>query len=480
VEDAELKAYLDENPNRYKVQDNRSVEYVQWQIKPSGEDSALFSKELEEIRSDFATAQNDTQFAASASDAPVKLQTLSADQLPAELAPQVTSLKPGEVYGPFAANSALTLYKVISVGAEGDMSIKASHILFGIGDKSDTAKASAKAKANAVLEQIKGGAPFELMAQIHGTDGTKEKGGDLGWFGRGRMVKPFDEAVFGHPAVGLLPNLVETDFGYHIVKVTAAPTNIKYKVVSIQKNISAGDKAREDLYAKANQFKATAADQASFDAEIKKENLKKEVAASIFKNGNGVNDISEAREIVRWAYSDDAKLGEVSKVFELNDRYVVAVLTKITEEGQASVADVREALTTEVRKRKKAAAITTKLGTGTLEQMQQRYGKDAVINTQTDVYLNTNGVGDFGYDPTVVGTIFGMKVNETKGPIQGESGVAVLKLNKKTDAPAVDKNYDVSSYKAQIEQKNQGRVQYYINEALKEITKTKDNRVRYF
>jgi hypothetical protein len=76
-----------------------------------------------------------------------------------------------------------------------------------------------RAQAEDILAQIKDGASFEEMAREYGTDGTSAEGGDLGWFARGVMVPEFEEAVFSLGAGDLADELVQTQFGYHIVKV---------------------------------------------------------------------------------------------------------------------------------------------------------------------------------------------------------------------------------------------------------------------
>ncbi|MBI2436348.1 MAG: peptidylprolyl isomerase [Candidatus Magasanikbacteria bacterium] len=76
-----------------------------------------------------------------------------------------------------------------------------------------------KATAQEVLDRIKNGEDFATLAKEFGSDSTKDTGGDLGWFGRGAMVPPFEEAVFALDAGELGENLVETQFGFHIVKV---------------------------------------------------------------------------------------------------------------------------------------------------------------------------------------------------------------------------------------------------------------------
>jgi peptidyl-prolyl cis-trans isomerase C len=102
--------------------------------------------------------------------------------------------------------------------------VRASHILI----KTDTTdseadpnqvKAEAKAKIEGLLEQIKGGADFAELAKANSDCPSAARGGDLDFFPRGQMVPPFDKAAF-ELEVGKLSDIVETRFGYHIIKVT--------------------------------------------------------------------------------------------------------------------------------------------------------------------------------------------------------------------------------------------------------------------
>lgn len=91
--------------------------------------------------------------------------------------------------------------------------VRASHILLINGD-------GAKEKAQAVLDQIRAGKNFEDLAREHSGDpGSAAKGGDLGAFAKGQMVKPFEDAAFSLK-VGEVSDLVQSQFGYHIIKVT--------------------------------------------------------------------------------------------------------------------------------------------------------------------------------------------------------------------------------------------------------------------
>ena len=141
------------------------------------------------------------------------------------------------VFGPLLESGKYILYKLASRHNSQDTIARASHILIKSEDKTPKAKAKAKKEAQGILDQVKRGAPFDVLAEAHGSDGTAKKGGDLGWFGKGRMVAPFERAVFKARRTGLLPRVIETDFGYHIVKVTGLPTTTKYAVAKIARDI---------------------------------------------------------------------------------------------------------------------------------------------------------------------------------------------------------------------------------------------------
>ena len=74
--------------------------------------------------------------------------------------------------------------------------------------------------ANQLLERIKKGESFEKLAQENSMDSSRKRGGDLGFFGRGMMVREFEKAAFGL-GVGEVSQVVKTQFGYHIIKRVA-------------------------------------------------------------------------------------------------------------------------------------------------------------------------------------------------------------------------------------------------------------------
>ena len=96
--------------------------------------------------------------------------------------------------------------------------VKASHILFSVTDPEKDAEV--KAEAVKILKSIKAGEDFAKMASKYGSDATKDRGGDLGWFSKGQMVPEFDKAVMALKDGQLNKELVKTQYGYHIIKKT--------------------------------------------------------------------------------------------------------------------------------------------------------------------------------------------------------------------------------------------------------------------
>ncbi|TGE14900.1 peptidylprolyl isomerase [Hymenobacter elongatus] len=483
VTDAQLQAYLDKNKGRYKVEDGRSLEYVTIPVTASVDDSSAVKKSVDELAAQFRTAPNDSLFVKLNSDQPYSAAYVTPADMPEKLRQQLP-LQVGQVYGPYAENGVTSIFKVTGQKAGAQSAARASHILIKTEGATPEAKAVALAKAKDILAKIKGGADFAAMARQFGTDGTTATGGDLGWFTQGRMVPEFEKAVFGATTVGLLPNPVETSFGYHIIKITAPKTSQTYQIAAVQKNIVPSDATREGAYARAQELKGKATDLASFRAAVAADKtLQKQEAKGLGRGDRAVNNLQNAREVVRWAYAGQGgkktEIGEVSEVYEIGDQYVIAVLTGERAKGTADVASLKPELTAAVRNEEKAKQIMAKLEgkKGTLEQIAAAFGATAQVKTADNVVLGSGVVQGLGGEPLAVGKTFGLKAGQQSAPFQGEQGVLIVEPVK-VEKPTIPT--DVKAIRQQLTAQRSARADGAIYEAVKDNAKIKDERTKFF
>lgn len=480
VTDAQLQDYLDKHKDEYPGTNTRSLQYVTFSVAPSKEDSATLYNEIKTLARGLGAAKNDSTFAQQNSDVRVPLY-LTAGEMPEQLRASIPTFSPGGIYGPFREGNTYFIYKYGGTKLDTSFTARASHILIQPTAKTDSAKADARRRAEAILRQIQGGASFEALAQANSADGSKDIGGDLGYFkNNGQMVKPFESAVFGATTAGLIPRLIETDFGFHIIKVTQPKTNTLYRVAAIAKTIAPSQTTRDEALRKADQFASDVRTKEAFNAKVKEDkSLVVATADRIPENANQINALTDARPVVRWAFDDKTDLNAVSEPFEVGDQYVIAVLTNKTDKDKVNVADYRNELTTKVRNQLKAEQIIAKLGnaTGSFETIAQKYGSGALVETVPDVNLATGFLRSAGVDPTALGTAFGLKPGKRSKPVVGEGGILVLETPKVTPAPPVT---DYALYKTQLQQNGSSRTSFYINEAIKEAAKVDDRRAKFY
>ena len=476
--DADLKEYYNKNKEKYKVANTRSLSYVTFPVVASPEDSLAIREEVTKLSTEFKTVTEDSLFASSNSDGQNPFAKYSVATLPTLLAKQKESLTSSQVIGPVLEDGSYRIYKITKIGTDTIFNAKASHILIKWDNTTPEAKKAAKEKARKILKDIKGGADFAAKAREFGTDGTASRGGDLGWFPSGQMVKPFQEAVFAVNRTGLLSDVVETDFGYHIIDVTAVKNNTSYSVAIIQRNITPSDETLNATLRKADSFAMDLSGIEDFKTKAKKENISVFEANEISTNERRINDLGEARQVVTWLFRD-ATVGKVSDVVDLTNNYVVAVMTSETGKGYKPFDKVKEEIKPLVvhELQKKYIAEKLKGKTETLEELAKLFGKDASVNSSSDLKMNATSMPVVGFDPMVIGSIFSLENGKRSKPIIGENGVVVADLQNKTIAPAIG---DFGMFKNQLLQSMNSRGSYFIGEALKDAAKIEDKRYKFF
>ena len=480
VTDAELKNYLEKNKENYQTEGGRNIKYVSFSVKPSAEDREVFMRELNKLKADFAKAENDSLFALRNTEGRQAFGTYAPDQLPTELKNNTNILAEGEVYGPFMSDGNYALYKVTEIAEDTVSRARASHILISAPESSSAEeKKAAREKAEALLKILKAGEDFATLARENSSDPSSSRGGDLGWFSEGRMVEPFEKAVFGKKEAGLVDKVVETSYGYHLINVTEAPVNTVYKVAKVEMELAPSQNTRNQAYRKAELFAASADDVKDFENLVKKDSLQAATAKNVGPNESRINDLYDARNVVMWAYKDKTSVGDVSPVFELEDKYIVAAVTGKTEKGLAKPEDVREEIIAKVKNEKKASQIKEKLNslTGTIEEKAKAFGSDANVYNAPALKRSDFSLPTIGYAPAVVGTAFGLNEGETSAPVEAQNGVVIVKTIAKNEAADVA---DYSSYKDQLAERKASRAPYQITEAVKNAAEVEDRRYKFF
>ena len=476
VEDGDLKDYYNKNKERYKAKYTRSLNYVSFPVVPSAEDSAKIRKDADKMAADFKTVADDSLFAVTNTEGQKPYAKYTVATLPADITKD--KLVTGNVVGPFLSDGNYKIIKVVKVGTDTIYTAKASHILIRWDDETDAKKKIAREKATKILNDIKGGADFAAKAREFGTDGTASRGGDLGYFTSGQMVKPFQSAVFNAKKTGVLPTLVETQFGYHIIDVTALKDNSAYTVATIELKISPSDETHNAAFLKAQNFASGLSGVDAFKEKAGKEKLNVLEANDLGTNDQRVGNLGDARKMITWLFRDGS-LGKVSDVFDLEDSYVVAVMKGETEEGYRTFEAVKNEITPAVRNLAKAKKIIEKLTSskGTLDEMAKAFGTDAVVNTSNDLKLNSNSLPGAGNDPAAVGRAFSLADGKRTAPFAGENGVLVVELQHKTIAPEVG---DYAMFKNELLKNLNNRSGLNIAEAIKDGSAIKDKRYKFY
>lgn len=478
VSESDLKTYFDKNREKYKVDQSRSLSYVSFPVVPSPEDSAALNKELAKTLENFKATTEDSAFAVTNSEGKSPYTKYTISSLPKFLSDQKEPIKSGTIIGPILDGSTYKIVKVVKVGTDTIYNARASHILIKWDKDTPEGKKAAKEKARKILKDIQGGAVFEVQAAQFGTDNSASQGGDLGWFPSGRMVKPFQDAVFAAKKTGLLGDLVETQFGYHIIKVTGVKDNASYTVATVEREITPSDETHNEAYRKAETFAAGISGVDDFKDRARKENLSVFDANDIATGERRINNLGDARRIVSWLFRD-ASVGKVSEVFDLENNYVIAVMTGETEEGYKPWDKVKVEITPAVKNEVIAKTIIEKLTgqKGSLEEIAKSFGKDATVNSTSDLKLSTNTLTTVGFDPVAIGTAFSAESGKRSKPVAGENGVVMFEVQNKTIAPAVA---DYNSYKTQALQTLNSRVSYAVPEAIKKAADIKDKRYKFY
>ena len=490
VTDEEITAYMKTKEKKFKSEESRELDYVLISEKPSASDEAEIKKNVDalllpSVRYNKETGKNDTiqgfrsatdiaDFVNANSDIPFDSTYISKQDLPAEQAEALFNLPVGEIYGPYMKGNYYCLSK--GLGRKAGAKVKASHILISWegtrvpNKKEKRTKEQAKAKADGLLAQaLANPGMFMMLAMSNSDDSSAQQGGDLGFFGPGQMVKPFNDFAFGNP-IGKI-GLVETEFGYHIIQVTDKQDAVK--LATIAQKIEPSEATNDKIYTQATKFEMDAANK-DFAKLVKDNKLSSSPAVRLKAIDENFGSLSNQRQIVKWAFEGDTKIGSIKRYEIVNVGHVIAKLKSIAPKGLMSVEEARPQVEPILKNKKKAAKIAAKMKGPSLAAIAAA-NKVTVMNA-VDLTIENPSVPNAGFEPKVVGLAFSSKTNVVSKPIEGNSGEYVIVTRTVTKAPAIKKFDD---YVAKVKQQAVGNSGRFM-QALKDDADIQDNRADFY
>ncbi len=490
LSDDDYKNYFEENKAQFKqTEETRKLEFVAFDVKATAQDSADIRKSVTDLIPGFKTAENDTVFVennlGTIDGAYVKKSELSA-----VIADSVFNMPIGEVYGPYIDGSAYKIVKMLGKKIVPD-SVKARHILRRATDQATLV--AAQNTIDSLKTLIESGAGrFDSLAVKFSEDGSASKGGDLGVFGPGRMVKPFNDVCFYKAEIGKVYSVI-SEFGVHLIEVTQRYGGQNgVSVAYVSKDIVPSQATQDAVREQALQLQEENKNLESLRKAATAKGLTTETTPPLKVNDYVVGQLTPgqgSREMVRWAFGNDQNVGDVDagdvspQVYSFQNqgefyvnKYVVAGLKSIIPAGTPSWKDVKEEIEPMVINLKKGEIVK-----------QQAQGKDLAsiagtysvqVDTATAVSFASAFLPKVGMtEPKVVATAFKLDLNKTSEAIVGNTGIFIVMPTNKTPGA-------VTGNTAQIRQQSQvmarGSVRNSLIQTLRDKADIEDNRSRFF
>lgn len=447
VSEADAKKYYNAHKDEFTQKDGRNIEYINFQLAPSQADRDALKSELAALSLEWFSAEDDSVFVNLHSDVRFIPEYFTIDQLVGTgIDTLVDGQDVGYQKGPIDLGGSFSVVKLVDKKVLAD-SVQARHILIPFAgatrvDPSVTrTPMEAKTLADSLFAYLQDNpSAFEAVSQEYSSDVVaKEKGGDLGYFGRGMMAKPFENfCYFGKEGdLGLVP----TQFGFHIIEITDQKgANQAYKIGQVIREILPSDETIQALYGQASTYAASAQSADDYRVLAMEQGLSLRPARNLAQFEEVVPGLGTSRRVVRWAWDDDREIGNIGLLENDGKGYVVVILTDKLEEGTTPYESVAAQCLEAAKKEAKKAIITERLeaalsGAASIEDVATAAGKQVRTLNFKVGQANIAGVGN---EAKVVGTICGIPSGELSGVIAGESGAFVAITQPAQPAPTVD------------------------------------------
>tara|TARA_B100001059_G_scaffold74037_1_gene71516 strand:+ start:47271 stop:49385 length:2115 start_codon:yes stop_codon:yes gene_type:complete len=493
ISDADIKQYINKTKENYETEMSRSVRYVIFDEVASEADENQIRADLEKLKNQrieyndvskltdtiegLATTENITDFIEQYSETAFDSIYKTKGILASEYADILFGLNPGDVFGPYKDSNQLKISRFLDRKKGG--AIKASHILVAFVGATranpDITRSNEEAKKLAQDLYRKARRNPDDFAQLasENSDGpSKTQGGDLGFFQEGMMTDKFFDFC-DRSRVGKI-GLVETEFGFHVIKVTDKEDVVL--TADVVKEIVPSEETSNGVFQKTTQFEMESIKTEQMDTVANNYDYDVKFVQKVNLLDENLPDLPRQRNLVQWLFNDETEVGDIKRFSMTNGGYVVAQLSGITPKGTVNVESVKFEVIQEMLKEKKAAyLLKTHADKKSLDAFASATDKE--IETASAVTQENTVIAGAGTEPYVIGTAFALELNKTSALIKGNSGVYMIEVISKEIAEEME---SYRAYANALQNEENMRINNSIYEALRSSAEIEDNRQLYY
>lgn len=481
LSDDDYSKYLHDHEGRFKNdEETRKIEYVSFDIIPSAGDSAKTLQYLADKREEFQKGEkpsDDSLFVKLYSETPYEGVYYTKDKINSPIKDSLFSAKVGTILGPYLEGTSYKLAKISDRKLISD-SVKVKDIRFNFNGITTQEAANEKFRfidsIYKAIDSLHG--DFAAFAATYSDDpASKVRGGDLGWVHENEKEKAYNDLIFYHAQKGHVYKVpVQAENAIHLVEVYEdKPSREAVSVAYLTKEILPTPETERNIYGQATNFAADNQSEAKFKAAGAK--LFAKTVNSLKKDAYNVEGLQgPAREIVKWAFN--AKKGDVSPVYTVEKKHVVALLEDIRPKGLPDVASIKDLIKPEVTREKKFEMLAKKITdakAANIDDLATKLGKPA----QEADHISFNSANLNGANETRVGAAAeDLPTGKLSQPIEGRMGAYAIQVISAQE-PAKASEYGM--YIFQLKQQTAYKARY-AEEVQKKLAKIDDNRFDFF
>jgi parvulin-like peptidyl-prolyl isomerase len=479
VSDDDIKAYYEKHRNEYKQDENRKLRVAIFEVLPSRQDSLDVQNILKSVQEDISKGidfitlvdmHSDKKYDPEEYIKPGEVGSESLEKL-------IFNAKAGDYIGPITEGNSTKLIKVINFREGRDLSIRTAHILIKFTEQDKEAK---RAEANSLLSRIRRGESITDLAMQHSEDpSVYQNSGDLGWVGKGRFVKEYEDAAFA-AKVGEVIGPIETQYGFHVIKVLDKAKR-EINIAELRISIAPSAETREYIYNEARNFMNVAKDE-NFD------NASKIIPAIVqetqwFTKKGFIPGLGYHSAISKFAF--DNKVGTVSDIYKIQNVYVIVQVSDLKKEGYADFNEVKDYLKSMVLLEKKIEKLNSivndlrnQIGNGPIEKLTELDARAVVF--PTGEFSIGGSIPGIGQDGKITGKLYALQPNTISRPIVGSRGIYLFNIINKSEFNTADYFAKRNQIFTQLDQQKKNQFLSQWVQGMMDKADIQDNRDRYF